>query len=169
MSWAPNVASTLWFLDEVFPLIKRSAPSARFTVVGRHPPSEVSRHHDGISVNVTGFVDDIRPIVSKQAVFVVPTRVGSGIRIKILEAMAMGKAIVSTSIGCEGIEGVCNGSNILLADDPTEFAHHVIRLMNDRGLRLRLGAAGRQLVSDRYQWSAIAQHFDDLYREIIAE
>jgi polysaccharide biosynthesis protein PslH len=169
MSWAPNIASTLWFLEEVLPLIRDRIPSARLTVVGKNPPPAVRRYHDGASVEVTGFVDDIRPIVGSHAVFVVPTRVGSGIRIKILEAMAMGKAIVSTSVGCEGIEGISNGRNILLANDPTEFACEVVRLMTDGELRARLGAAGRQLVSDRYQWSAIARRFERLYEEVLTE
>lgn len=169
MRWLPNIVGMRWFLHEVFPSIRRELPSARLYIVGKDPPLDIRRQHDDTAVVVTGFVPDIRPWVAKCPVFVVPTRVGSGMRIKVLEALAMGKAVVSTTIGCEGIDGLVDGENIVLADTAADFASAVVGLMHDRGKRERLGRAGRKLVTDLYQWSAVADQFTEIYEQVVSD
>lgn len=169
MRWTPNIVSTHWFVEEVLPLIRAECPDAIFMIVGAEPPESIRSYHDGQKTVVTGLVDDIRPLVAKAAVFVVPTQVGSGIRIKVLEALAMGKAVVSTSIGSEGIEGLVNGENIVIADRPADFARSVIELMRNPTRRRELGRKGRELVCQQYQWDAIGGRFEALFEETIAE
>jgi len=165
MRWLPNVVSVRWLLDRVFPLVKREAPKARLFVVGKDPPADIRARTDGSSLVVTGFVPDVRPWVARGSVFLVPTRVGSGMRIKVLEALAMGKAVVSTRLGCEGIDGLKDDVNVLFADEPADFACAVVQLMNDPGRRRRLGEAGRELVLARYQWRNIAREFTRVYEQ----
>lgn len=168
MRWIPNIVSTQWFLEDVLPQIRAQAPDARFMIVGAEPPESIRSYHDGQRTIVTGLVDDIRPLVARAAVFVVPTQVGSGMRIKVLEALAMGKAVVSTSIGCEGIEGLVNGDNIIIADRADDFARSVVELMGDPARRRQLGQRGRELVCRHYQWDAIGSRFEALFQETIA-
>jgi polysaccharide biosynthesis protein PslH len=110
-------------------------------------------------------VDDIRPYLGKAAVCVVPLRSGSGTRIKIFEAMAMGKAVVSTTMGAEGLP-VRHGENIILADDPADFARHVIELLRDPQRRAQLGRAARRLVEENYGWPSVAAHFDRVMQSV---
>jgi glycosyltransferase involved in cell wall biosynthesis len=167
MRWLPNIVSTRWFLQEVYPTIRCQVRTSRLYIVGKDPPPDIRKQHDGESVVVTGFVPDVRPWVSKGSVFVVPTRVGSGMRIKVLEALAMGKAVVSTRIGCEGIDGLIDGENIVIADTAEEFAAAVVRLMRDQGLREVLGRAGRKLVTEVYQWNTIGSMFAEVYEQVL--
>ncbi len=168
MRWLPNVVGIRWFLDAVMPRIRAQLPTAFCRIVGKDPPRDIRRRADGSSVIVTGFVPDVRPLIQRSSVFVVPTRVGSGIRVKILEALALGKAVVSTSIGCEGIEGLVDGYNILLADEPQDFADAVVGLLRDRDRRQSLGEAGRELVANRYTWQEVARAFAAIYQEVKA-
>jgi glycosyltransferase involved in cell wall biosynthesis len=116
-------------------------------------------------VTVTGFVEDVRPYLNDSAVIVVPIRFGSGTRLKILDAWAMGRAIVSTGLGAEGLEAV-DGENILLADEAGQFAHHVLSLLSDPQRRSHLGKAGRRLVESRYDWSVIAPKLGVVYENL---
>ncbi len=168
MRWLPNAVGVRWFLDEVVPRVLVQVPTVVCRVVGSDPPSDIVRRSDGRRVVVTGFVPDIRPLVERSSVFVVPTRVGSGIRVKILEALALGKAVVSTSMGCEGIDGLVSGENILVADEPQEFADAVVSLLRDPIRRQKLGCAGRRLVANRYTWDSVAQAFAALYGQVSA-
>ena len=115
---------------------------------------------------VTGAVEDIRPYLGKAAVCVVTLRSGSGTRIKIFEAMAMGKAVVSTSMGAEGLP-VRHGENIVLADDPADFARQVVHLLRDPQRRAQLGRAARQLVEENYGWPSVAAHFDQIMQAVV--
>jgi glycosyltransferase involved in cell wall biosynthesis len=144
MGYLPNNDGMRWFLDEVFPLILKEVPEAKIYIVGSKPPEHLKRRQSD-RVVVTGFVDDVRPYVWKTSVFVVPLRMGSGTRLKVVEAMAMGKAIVSTSLGCEGIP-VTDGEHLLIADDPIASARAVLRLFDDPWLAAALGKSGRALV-----------------------
>lgn len=165
MDWRPNVDAITYFLEDIYPLILRQAPSLRFIVVGRNPSQPFSRFAARFSgVEVTGSVDDARPFMARGAVFVVPLRIGGGSRLKILNALAMGKAVVSTSIGAEGLE-VRNGEHLLIADTPADFARSTLTLLRDTDLRRRLGAAGRALVEARYGWDAIADRLEDAWLE----
>jgi glycosyltransferase involved in cell wall biosynthesis len=122
--------------------------------------------HQGPRVEVKGLVDDLRPYLAAAAALVVPLRIGGGTRLKIVEGMAMGKAIVSTSLGADGIDAA-DGREIVIADDPARFAAAVIRLLEDPGMAERLGQAGRRLAVERYAWSAAGAKLEQFYREVL--
>ena len=161
-----NLDAVDYFLNEVWPTIRAAVPDARFVIIGQDPPQRLlalAKEESGI--DVTGYVDDVRPYVADASVYVVPLRVGGGTRLKVLDAMAQGKAIVSTSIGCEGID-VDPGRDLLVADDAADFARRVIELLNDSQARRRLGNEARRTVEARYQWSAIATVLARAYEEV---
>ncbi len=160
MDWLPNEDAVSYFCREILPRIRTDEPEATFTVVGRAPTPAVRRLADEHRITVTGRVDDVRPYVNDAAVYVVPLRIGGGTRLKIFEAMAMGKAVVSTTVGAEGLP-VENGEHLLLADEPHVFARSVVRLIRDVDRRRALEAAARTLVVDRYDWSAVAGELED--------
>jgi len=165
MDWLPNEDAMLFFCDQVLPRIRAEMPAARLSIVGRAPTPAVRRLADAAAVRVTGRVDDVRPFMSEAAVYVVPLRIGGGTRLKIFEAMAMGKAVVSTTVGAEGLP-VISGEHLLLADDPAAFARAVTTLLRDATLRARLGCAARSLVLERYDWSAVAGSMEDALERI---
>ena len=164
MDWMPNEDGVAYFVEKIFPLIRREVPGASFWAVGRRPPRRVQALASG-NVVVTGAVPDIRPYLAKAAVCAVPLRSGSGTRIKIFEAMAMGKAVVSTTMGAEGLP-VRHGENIILADDPADFAREVAALLRDPQRRACLGRAARQLVERDYGWAAAASHFERVIQSL---
>lgn len=166
MDWMPNEDGVAYFVEKIFPLIRQEIPAAEFWAVGRRPPRRIQALASD-KVVVTGAVDDIRPYLAKAGVCVVPLRSGSGTRIKIFEAMAMGKAVVSTTMGAEGLP-VCHGENIVLADDPTDFAHQVVQLLRDPRRREQLGRAARQLVEENYGWPSVAAHFDRIMQAVVS-
>jgi sugar transferase (PEP-CTERM/EpsH1 system associated) len=159
MDWLPNEDAILHFCDEILPLIRQAEPDVTFSVVGRAPTPAIRKLARDGSVEVTGRVDDVRPYVAPAGVYVVPLRIGGGTRLKIFEAMGMGKAIVSTSIGAEGLP-VTHGRDIVIADEPRRFAEEVVRLMRDAEARRALELAARQLVVERYDWSAVASDLE---------
>ncbi len=163
MDWQPNEDAVIYFCDKVFPLIKKAIPQVKFYIVGSNPTKQVVKLGNIDGVIVTGLVDDVRDYIWQSAVFVVPLRIGGGTRLKILQALAMKKAVVSTSIGCEGL-GLINGEHLLISDDPNEFANSVMLLLNDRDLRCKLGENGKKLVEDQYDWKAISIKLDSIYR-----
>lgn len=165
IDYYPNTDGLRYFLSEVFPRLKMVVPQARLSIVGRRPPEEILAYRSP-DVLVTGAVDDVRPYLESAAVVVVPLRLGSGTRLKILEAMAMGKAVVSTTLGAEGIDVVA-GKNILLADDPATFASQIRRLLENPSLAARLGAAGRRLVVERYSWRSSVERLSTFYGEVL--
>jgi glycosyltransferase involved in cell wall biosynthesis len=167
IDYPPNSDAMLHFFGEIWPLVRRSAPDTSLAIVGKDPPSAV-RALAGDGVIVTGTVPDVRPWMQTATVFVVPLRSGGGTRLKILEALASGRAVVSTSLGCEGLE-VTHGRDILIADEPAAFAEAVLACARDPALRARLGAAGRALVERRYRWEAIGADLADFYRERLAQ
>jgi len=162
MDWMPNEDGVSYFGEKIFPIIQREIPKARFFAVGHRPPKRILALASE-SVVVTGSVDDIRPYLAKAAVCVVPLRSGSGTRIKIFEAMAMGKAVVSTTLGAEGLP-VRHGEHIILADDPEHFARETVGVLRDVERRDQLGRAARQLVAENYGWPAVAKYFDRTIR-----
>jgi glycosyltransferase involved in cell wall biosynthesis len=166
MSYFPNNDAAVYFLDNVFPLILREIPEAKFHIVGIQPPKELLKRNSS-NVVVTGYVDDVRPYVYRSSAFVVPLRMGGGTRLKVLEAMAMRKPIVSTSIGCEGIN-VRQEESILIADDPETFARSVVRVLRDAELRRRLTEAGYELMKNEYEWEVIGRSVDRIYQELLA-
>jgi polysaccharide biosynthesis protein PslH len=165
MDWMPNEDGVAYFVEKIMPLLTREAPDASFWAVGRRPSRRLRALASG-NVVVTGAVDDIRPYLAKGAVTVVPLRSGSGTRIKIFEAMAMGKAVVSTTMGAEGLP-VRHGDNIILADDPADFARQTALLLADPERRAQLGRAARQLVEENYGWPAVADCFDRIIESLV--
>ena len=168
MDWLPNEDAIVYFSQAILPLIQQQCPGISLEVVGRSP----SRRLQGLaetekSIRLTGWVEDIRPYVARGSICIVPLRIGGGTRLKIFEAMAMSKAVVSTSIGAEGLP-VRSGENILLADTPQDFADAVIALLRDLDRRKRLGAAARALVQEKYSWPIVAERFAGILEEAIA-
>lgn len=159
MDWLPNEDGMLYFCREILPLIQRRAPEVSLGIVGRAPTPAVKRLAETRGIEVTGRVDDVRPHVARADVYVVPLRIAGGTRLKIFEAMAMGKAVVSTSIGAEGLP-VSPGRNIVIADEPAAFAGEVVRLLGDEVERRKLEQAARQLVVERYDWSVVARELE---------
>jgi polysaccharide biosynthesis protein PslH len=168
MNMFANRDAVMSFLTEVWPAVVAAVPGATFYAVGQDPPRELQAlAAQDPRIVVTGYVDDIRPLVRKAAVYVVPLRVGGGTRLKVLDAMASGKAIVSTAIGCEGID-VVPGQHLLVADAPDDFARTTIALLNDPAHRQQLGAAARTRVQERYAWPVVGSHLMDAYAAAIA-
>ncbi len=160
MDWMPNEDAILYFVREILHRIRREIPEVQLSIVGRRPsPRLQALAQQEAGVRVTGTVEDIRPFVWKSAVYIVPLRIGGGTRIKIFEAMAMGKAVVSTSVGAEGLP-VQHDANIVLADGPEDFARRTIELLRQNGERQKLGRAARRLVEENFSWVAVAVHFD---------
>jgi polysaccharide biosynthesis protein PslH len=159
MDWLPNEDGMLHFVGDVLPLIRREEPSATLSIIGRAPTPAIVKLGSEYGVEVTGRVDDVRPHMAAGAVYVVPLRIGGGTRIKIFEAMAMGKAVVSTTVGAEGLP-VTPGKDIVIADSPATFAEAVVRLLRNHEERALIGEAARRLVAERYDWSAVFGHLE---------
>jgi glycosyltransferase involved in cell wall biosynthesis len=158
----PNRDAVEFFLADAWPVVKSRCATSTFHLVGKNSIADKIRFERHPGVTCHGYVPDIRPIFAETACAIVPIRVGGGTRLKILDAWAMGKAIVSTSIGCEGLETV-DGGNILIRDDPTEFAAAVIRVLTDPELRESLGREGRATAEKRYAWPVIGRQLTQLY------
>ena len=163
MDFRPNVDAVRWFCQEVLPLVRRQMPDVQFYIVGQSPHRRVLRLADDPAVTITGYVDDVRPYIAGACVYVIPLRIGGGTRLKVLEAMAMGKPIVSTSLGCEGFEGLVPGRELLVGDTPAEFAQRVIELLDDAPRRERLGRAARCFVEEQYDWRLIVPKLEQVY------
>lgn len=159
MDWLPNEDGMAWFVRDVLPLVRAEVPDARLSIVGRSPSPAVMKLASEPGVRVTGRVDDVRPYIGDAAVFVVPLRIGGGTRLKIFEAMAMAKAVVSTTVGAEGLP-VTDGRDVLIADDAAAFARATVRLLRDLGERRRLEQAARTLVAEHFDWSVVARDLD---------
>lgn len=165
LSTVPNIDAVIHFVQQIWPRIAMANPDARCKIIGGRPPPALLALA-GPRVELTGFVPDLRPHLAAAAAVVVPLRLGGGTRLKIVEAMAMGKAIVSTTLGAEGIEAV-PGRDILIEDQPVAFADAVNRLLAEPGLAERIGQSARRLAVDRYAWSAAAQALEGFYRRIL--
>jgi sugar transferase (PEP-CTERM/EpsH1 system associated) len=159
MDWLPNEDGMTYFCREVFPKIRQAEPHATLSIIGRAPTPAVRKLAEIPGVEVTGRVDDVRPHIARGSVYVVPLRIGGGTRLKIFEAMSMGKAVVSTTIGAEGLP-VTTGRNVEMADEPDAFAQSVVRLIRDTAARRSIELAARQLVVEKYDWSAVSRDFE---------
>lgn len=163
MDWEPNVDAVEYFCHEIWPKIEAAVPEARFRIVGRNPVSRV-RKLASASVEVTGRVPSVLEHLRKAAVVVVPLRVGGGTRLKIYEAMGAGKALVSTTIGAEGLD-VHHGRDIVLADDPGSFAKAVLSFLDDAELRAGYERAAAELAS-QYDWPLIGRRFAEVLEQV---
>ena len=162
----PNVDAMLFFCREVLPRIRKQIPSVELRIVGSKPSAEVLKLGELPGVEVTGYVDDIRTQMASSSVYVVPLRLGVGIRGKILEAWAMAMPVVATALSCAGLR-VVDGGNILMAESAQDFAERVVRLLRDPSLRAKLGDEGRRTAEEHYGWEAAAGKLDSLYRKYI--
>lgn len=166
MNMFANKDAVLHLIEDIWPKIKARIPGAIFYVIGQDPPDELLKiSAQDSSIKVLGYVDDVRPYVAKSSVYVVPLRVGGGTRLKVLDALAQGKAIVSTAVGCEGIE-VTDGLNIHIENNDVNFSNRVIELLNNQARRCELGMAARILVEKKYDWASIAQILQRAYENI---
>jgi glycosyltransferase involved in cell wall biosynthesis len=168
MDWYPNEDGILHFAEHTLPLIRREVPEAEVTVVGRDPSARLRGAARRAGLRVTGTVPDVRPYMAESAVYVVPLRVGGGTRLKIFEALAMGKPVVSTTVGAEGLP-LEPGRHFIQADDPGAFAGAVVSLLRDPERRAALGGAGRQLVEQHYAWPQVARQFEAACREVVSQ
>ncbi|HET9831971.1 MAG TPA: glycosyltransferase [Vicinamibacterales bacterium] len=159
MDWLPNEDAMTYFCHDVLPLIQQQEPRVRLSIVGRAPTPAVRALASNV-VDVTGTVDDVRPHMEKGSVYIVPLRIGGGTRLKIFEAMSMGKAVVSTTIGAEGLP-IVDGTHAIVADEPRAFASAVLSLLRDRARRKALEHAARSLVVEHYDWSAVAGELEE--------
>ncbi len=167
LDFRPNVDAVTWFVREVLPRVRARRPDARLLVVGKRPAPALRRLADAGALLLTGEVSDVRPYLAGAAVYVVPMRIGGGVRLKLLEALALELPIVSTSMGADGLAGLHAGEHCLISDDAAGFAEATLRLLGDPALGRRLGAAGRVLACQRYDWSVIVPQLEALYQEIV--
>ena len=155
MDWMPNYEGIQWFLNEVWALVIKQIPTAQFYLAGRSFPDELLNLKQA-GVQVLGEIDNAQSFILGNAVFVVPLFAGSGMRVKVIEAMALGRAVVSTTIGAESIH-YTNGENILTADDKADFANAIVRLLNDNNLRRQIGIRAQQLIRNQYENKSCCQ------------
>ena len=168
MDWLPNEDAIRYFTEQIMPRIRQAVPDVTLTVVGRDPyPALVELSKRDPSVVVTGRVNDVRPFIEEAAVYIVPLRIGGGTRLKIFEAMAMEKPIVSTSIGAEGLP-VNDGEDILLADTPESFADAVVRLLDQESFAAEVGERAAANVRAKFGWDTVAESFADICERVIA-
>lgn len=164
MNYGPNADAAQYFADEIFPSVQEQLPDAEFWVVGADPGTEVRSLGERNGVHVTGKVVDMRPHIQEAGVCVCPVRYGAGIKNKILAAMAMGKPVVSTGLGLEGIEAR-PGEDVLRADTPREFADAVVSVLTSDSLARRLSESGYRLIRERYSWRAKAESLERTLRD----
>ena len=162
----PNRDAVEFFLADVWPAVRRKRPDSTLNLVGKVSDENKARFERSPGVACTGHVPDVRRYLAEAAVSIVPIRVGGGTRLKILDAWAMGKAVVSTAVGCEGLNTV-DGENILIRDDPADFADAVIRVLSDEELRNSLGEAGRRTAERFYSWAALGTQLVTCYDRLI--
>ncbi len=167
MSYTPNVDGAIFFCNEVLPLIKQQVPDARLLIVGRDPTRSIQALASE-DVVVTGYVESVIPYYQQSLASVVPLRAGGGTRLKIPESMALGRPVVSTTLGCEGLD-VNHGENILIADTPVDFAAQTVRLLKDDQLRQRIVANGRHLVETKYDWQVVGSHLLQIYDQVAGQ
>ena len=165
MAYKPCSDGAVWFCDEVLPIVRRSIKDIDVWIVGNDPPPSVTKL-EGEGVHVTGRVKEVIPYYRISSIAVVPIRAGGGTRLKILEAMALGRPVVSTSVGCEGLN-VQSGRHLLVANTPHEFAENIVRLLGDRVLSKKITEEARRLVVEQYDWDVVASQMLNVYSEVV--
>jgi glycosyltransferase involved in cell wall biosynthesis len=164
MDFRPNIDAALWFGQEVLPHIQEQRPGTTFAIVGQRPHARLDVLRTIPGITITGQVDDIRPYIAGATVYVAPLRVGGGTRLKLLEAMAMSRAIVATSVGAEGFP-VTDGQELLLADTPEAFAQRVLNLLYSSDRRAQLGQNGLGFATANYGWDSLVPRLENTYRK----
>jgi glycosyltransferase involved in cell wall biosynthesis len=161
-----NADGVEYFLKSVWPKIQDREKGVKCLIIGQNPSKQIQSLANEKGAQVLGFVEDVRPFLARAGLMVVPIRIGSGTRLKILSAMAMAKVVVSTSVGCEGIEAR-DGQELLIADSADDMARQVAEVLQNPSLQKRLGENGRKLVEEKYSWARIARIMDDVYQEAV--
>lgn len=165
LTYGANLDAVRFFASKIYPVLTKSLPETKLRVTGRTDGVDLSGIKDCPGIELTGYIDDMRDILRRTAVCLVPLRQGGGSRLKILEAMAAGVPVVATSVGAEGID-VISGEHVLIADDPSGIAACIERLLTDTDLARKLSANARKLVEERYSWGAIGSDFVDLVERL---
>ena len=169
VAWEPNLDAIEFFAKEILPLVVKAIPDVTFDIVGENTDRLQHLVNSGVTnIRLRGRVPDIRPFLARSAVVICPLRVGGGMRLKLLDFFAAGKAVVSTRIGAEG-NVARDGEHILLRDDKESFAEAVVRLLQDEELRTKLGANARKLAEDEYSWGSIGRRFINVYEKVITD
>ncbi len=167
MDWLPNEDAMIFFIQDILPVIKKKISDVSLTVVGRNPsPHLIKIIRENPEIELTGWVEDTRPYIAQCALFIVPIRIGGGTRMKIFEAMAMGKVVVSTSIGAEGLP-IDNGKNIVIEDSPIVFAQKINELLLPGNDRISVESNALELVQKNFTWSVVAKRFLDICDSLI--
>jgi glycosyltransferase involved in cell wall biosynthesis len=161
-----NADGIVYFSDHVMPLIHREHPKATLTIVGPYPPPEVQQLASRPGVTVTGYVDDVRPYFTHASVLILPLRAGAGTKVRIFTAMAMGKPVVATPVGAEGIDARFD-EGIIIAELPTEFGDRVSALLGDPTRRMQLGRTAREAAAARYDWRVSGRKLEQFYRSLV--
>jgi len=165
--YPPNADGIRWFAQEVFPLVRQKMHKATLTIVGKNPPKDFVRMADDpeSGITVTGFVEELDPYFAKSALIVIPVRAGGGMRVRILEAFARAMPVITTTVGLEGIQAQ-PGQDVLVEDNPGEFAQCVIELLQNKELQGKLSRNGRQLVEQKYDWQVVLEDLDQTYKRL---
>jgi len=162
MDWLPNEDAVLYFANDILPILKHKIPNIHLTVVGRNPSPRLKKRLTTVpEIKLTGWVEDVRPYIAKATLYIIPIRIGGGTRMKIYEAMAMGKAIISTSIGAEGLS-VTNEKNIVLEDDSFAFSKRIIQMHKDGQFRTNLGKNAASYVRKHCSWPQVSEVFHQI-------
>ena len=169
LDFRPNVDALIWFVHEVLPLLRARRQGIRVLVVGKRPAPALRQMAQAGVITLTGEVPDARPYLACATVYIVPMRIGGGVRLKLLEALSLAAPLVSTRMGAEGVAGLRGDEHCLLADDPADFAAAVLRLIDDSALGRRLGEAGRALVRERYDWSVVVPQLEAIFHDLASD
>jgi polysaccharide biosynthesis protein PslH len=162
MDYAPNVDAVIYFVNDVFPLIKSSFPEVKFVIAGQRPIDKVLQLHNGKDVLVTGFVEDLTDLYNSASVVVAPLRFGAGTQNKVLEAMAMGIPVVCSNIGFDGLE-IQDGEGAFMRTNSQDFAQQVIALLGDSSLREKTGSLGTLKINQSFSWAQIANRLEGYF------
>ena len=164
MGYPPNEAAVFYFCTDILTLIEKSYPNVKLYIVGNNLSAKLKRLASRrANVILTGFVDDVRNYLAKATIFICPLRTGTGVKNKVLEAMAMGKATISSSIGQEGINALAE-RDIIIADNPNRFAQRTIELLSNKNLRDKIASNGRRIIEANYNWDMLADKLDKIYQ-----
>ena len=162
MDWLPNEDAILFFIKDILPRIKNRIPGIKLNVVGRNPSPSLQKFiRKYPEIHLTGWVKDIRPYIAASSLYVVPMRIGGGTRLKIYEAMAMGKTIISTSVGAEGLPAE-NGKHLIIENDPIKFSNRIIALLNDNDKRKKIGETAAGYVRQKFAWREVAERYAEI-------
>lgn len=167
MDFPPNVHAIVWFVQKVFPKIQKVFPDIKLYIVGRNPSPDLSELKTGNGIIITGFVEDIRPYFDRATVYVCPMVSGTGIKNKLLEAGAMGKAIVATSLSIQGIPGIEKERCLMIADNASQFSDRIIELLRNRNHRRKFELDSRKFVTQNHSWSNSVDLMEQIYKEAV--